>query len=515
MKYSVALTESLHGEIAAHLLRLDGQEDLCFALWRPSTGSARTAAVLYRVIIPEPGERDVHGNADFRPAYFERALGEALKAGTGLAFMHSHLGPGWQGMSPDDVAAEASHAAATKAATNFPLLGMTLGTDGAWSARLWQKIAPKKYARRWCESVRVVGDRLTITYNDALISPPPFREELLRTVSAWGERTQGDLARLKVGVIGVGSVGSLVGEALARMGIGVVAILDFDLLKTHNRDRTLHAVRRNSGKGLAKVRVIADALRESATAEPFRIEAFEWSVVEEPGFRAALDCDVLFSCVDRPWPRAALNLIANAHLIPVVDGGLRLEAKKDGSGLKRGDWRAHIAGPGRRCLECLGQYDPADVSLEREGFLDDAAYIAGLADAHPTKKNENVFGFSLHAASLEILQFLKLVVPDPGLANLGVQHYHYVTGELETDSRGCESNCLYPGMLALGDQAPISFVGRHAVAEQARAERAQKRAHQTGIRSSIRRAASSLKSAMTGFRSSMRRLAPPLAPDWL
>ena len=473
MNYSAALAENLHVDALAHLLRSDGQEDLCFALWRPSRGVSRITALIQRLILPLPGEREVHGNASFRAQYFERALGLALQSGAGLAFFHSHLGPGWQGMSSDDVAAELGHAAATKAATGFPLVGMTLGTDGAWSARFWEKSAPKKYVRRWCESVRIVGNSLRITNNDDLNPPPSAGEELSRTVSAWGERAQADLARLRIGVIGTGSVGSIVGETLARMGVGDVILLDFDSLKAVNRDRTLHANRRNSGKGHAKVKVLAEALKESATAEHFNIEALEFSVVEESGFRAALDCDVLFSCVDRPWPRAALNLIAYAHLIPVIDGGLRLAAKKDGAGLKHGDWRAHAVGPGRRCLECLKQYVPADVSLEQDGYLDDPGYISGLPVDHPARKNENVFGFSLHASGMEMLQFLKLVIPDPGLANVGAQHYHYVTAEMETDTRVCETNCLFPGMIADGDSAAVSFVGRHPVAEQARADRSR------------------------------------------
>src|SRR5207248_3299526 len=134
---------------------------------------------------------------------------------------------GWQDMSGDDIRAEEGHAAASKGATGLPLVGLTLGADGAWSARFWEKMAPRTYVRRWCASVRVVGDRLGMTFHDGLAPPPPILEEWNRTVSAWGEQVQADLARMHVGVVGAGSVGAIVAEALARTGIGRITLIDF------------------------------------------------------------------------------------------------------------------------------------------------------------------------------------------------------------------------------------------------------------------------------------------------
>ena len=131
--YSASLSSALHKEANAHLLRPDGQEDLCFALWNPSQGSTRSTALLSELILPQPSERRVHGNASFLPNYFERAVAKAASANSGLAFLHSHPGPGWQDMSGDDIRAEQGHAAAAQGATGLPLVGLTLGTDGAWA----------------------------------------------------------------------------------------------------------------------------------------------------------------------------------------------------------------------------------------------------------------------------------------------------------------------------------------------------------------------------------------------
>jgi hypothetical protein len=472
LTYSVALPATTHRELVRHLVRKDGQEDLCFALWYPSDGTTRKTALLYRPILPQPGERRVHGNASFLPGYFERAVAEAAAENAGLAFLHSHLGPGWQGMSDDDVRAEQTHAAAAKGATGLPLVGLTLGTDGAWSARFWEKTGPRVYERRWCTHVRVVGEQLSVTYADHLMPPPRPKEELQRTVSSWGQPVQINLARLRIGIIGAGSVGSIVAEALARTGIARLTLIDFDTVEFVNLDRLLHATRRHARLHWPKVRSLGRALQNSATADGFSVLELEASIAEEKGFRAALDCDVLFCCVDRPWGRSVLNFIAYAHLIPVVDGGIQV-VTRPGRGLWGADWKAHIASPERRCLECLGQYNAGLVSAERDGYFDDPTYIAGLPDDHPIRRNENVFAFSLSSASFEVLQMLMMVVAPRGFANAGEQMYHFIPGIFdEPGFHTCNDGCPYPSLIAKGDRTGLALTASHGRAEDARKARA-------------------------------------------
>jgi molybdopterin/thiamine biosynthesis adenylyltransferase len=465
---SAAFSSTVHGEAVKHLLQQKGQEDLCFALWRPSTGATRKTALLYRLVLPKLGERELHGNASFHPGYFQRALGEAIKDGAGLAFMHSHLGPGWQGMSPDDISAEHGHAAATLGATSLPLVGLTLGTDGAWSARFWPKTAPRTFEGKWCSTVRVIGDQLRITYMDALMPRPMLKEELRRTVSAWGESAQANLSRMRVGIVGAGSVGSLVAEALARMGIRHIVLIDFDIVELLNLDRLLHATKAHAVAKRRKVSVLAEALGKNATADGFVADKIPYSVTEEKGFRAALDCDVVFGCVDRPWGRSVLNHLAFAHLIPVIDGGIAVSVTKSGQ-LRTADWKAHTVTPGRRCLECLEQFDPGLVSVEKEGLLDDPEYIKGLPKEHAGRRNENVFGFSMHLAGMELQQFLSMVIAPQGIANVGQQTYHFVTGRLDTpEYKQCNDNCYHNTQVAAGDHSTITVTGKHPAAERIR-----------------------------------------------
>lgn len=240
--------------------------------------------------------------------------------------------------------------------------------------------------------------------------------------------------RLCVGVIGAGSVGSLVAEGLARTGIGRILLIDFDFVEEVNLDRLLHAAPQDVSLKELKVEVLARALRSgSATAEKFSAEPIEWGVTEPVGFRAALDCDVLFSCVDRPWPRSVLNFIAYAHLIPVIDGGIYAERGKHG-GVLHADWRTSVIGPERSCLECLGQYSSENVSAEREGFWDDPEYIRGLPRKHMPPCTTRMCLDSASVWHRLNSWYLRLVVPVNGMPGpMAPTTYHFKNAALRGD----------------------------------------------------------------------------------
>lgn len=447
--YAAAFPQAVHESITSHLLQhirqRRRQEDLCFALWRPSVGSDRLTSVIYDPILPGDGDRILAGNVNFNEQYFRRALTEALNQKAGLAVLHSHLGPGWQDLSPDDYASESSFGGRVLAATKYPLLGLTIATDESWSGRLWLR-ERRGFEPRWCSGIRVVGQRLQMSYHPKIRPVPQFTERLTRTVGVWGRMGQADLARLHIAVVGLGSVGSIIAEELARLGIENVTFIDFDVIEALNLDRVLNVSEADIDR--LKVEVAADALiRHSNAAHP-KVRTVDASVAEEAGYSAALDADVIFSCVDRHLPRRVLNHVAYAHCIPVIDGGILVRLRKQR--LIGADWHIRTVAPGRQCLECVGAYDPSVVGMEQEGLLDDPSYLAQLDQDDVLLRHENVFPFSTSVAAFEILQLAALLLGP--IHNLGDQNYHFVTGALDKEQdRGCEAKCPFPPLIGSCD----------------------------------------------------------------
>ena len=267
--FSVAFTETIDNELSDHLSN-QNEEDLTFGLWTPSQGSSRFTAIIQKIILPEDGDRNIHGNASFNSQYVHKILNHASNQ-SGVVFIHSHLGPGWQAMSGDDIRAEHDILSGPiSSMTGLPLLGMTRGTDGSWSARFWLKNGIRRYEKRWADSVRVVGKRLRTTFHPHIINSSKHGDNQIATRSVWGKHNQSLIANTHVGIIGLGSVGSIVAESLSRMGVSKITLIDPQCIETRNLDRTLGATTKDAEKRISKVTISERLIKSSHTSGDFQ-----------------------------------------------------------------------------------------------------------------------------------------------------------------------------------------------------------------------------------------------------
>lgn len=408
---SVALSADLHDALVAHLVRDDGQEEVCLATYASSTGARRTSRLIGRIERPGPGDREVHGNASFTGGYILRVAAEAAGRGEGIVMLHSHpRGRGWQRLSREDYEAELAFSTLALEVTGLPLVGMTLAGDGnSWSARTWLTKEPT-----WAESVRAVGESLTVAWNDDLRPPPRPSKTHARTIAAWGSVTQASLGRMRVLVVGVGSVGLDVAQRLAASGIQHLGVMDYDVVEPINLDRMIGATRRDARRARPKAIVAARLMRAASTAAAPTIQVFNTSICSPEGLAAALDFDIIFSCVDRPWPRGVLNTLAFADLIPVIDGGINIETHPGPDGAMRGaSWRSHTLVPGRPCLQCSKQLAANEVTLDMGGLLEDPEYIR-RAGRSASAGSPNVALLSASVSAAQLAQLVSLVAKPAG-----------------------------------------------------------------------------------------------------
>ncbi|MEV4323099.1 ThiF family adenylyltransferase [Microbispora rosea] len=458
------MTSELDARARDYLLRADGQEDVCLATYAPSSGDQRTTAVLTDLALPLEGERSVHGNASFSGSYVVRAASQAAAEGLGVALLHSHpQGAGWQAMSATDRDTERSYAHMAETVTGHPFVGMTLAGDMTWSARMWHCNSGHQDA----ESVRIVGTTLRVNWNGRLRPAPVTTSAQIRTISAWGEHVQADLARLRVLVVGVGTVGIDLAIRLVQAGVQDVSVMDFDTVEEVNLDRLLGATRIDAALFRSKSHIALRAMQAAATATRPVLTGYDLSICEPQGQRIALDYDVIFSCVDRPWARAVLNQLAYSDLIPVIDGGLAVDPFPI-RGMRNATWRAHVITPGRPCLQCNGQIDGAHVARDRAGLLDDETYIKSAGLKAPARENVSLLAPSVTASMLG--QFVSLVVAPGGLGTPDPLRFSLSTHTLEHMRVETLAGCAYEQAAGGGDRR-ANLTKEHPIADNARRQR--------------------------------------------
>jgi len=136
------------------------------------------------------------------------------------------------------------------------------------------------------------------------VDAAPTHRRFDRTARLMGDAGLARLRAATVTVFGVGGVGSLAAEGLARSGAGRIILVDFDSICVTNVNRQLHALKGTLGK--AKVEVMAERLRAinpdatvEARAEFYRPENAARLLCPEP--------DVVVDAID--------NIAAKLHLI--------------------------------------------------------------------------------------------------------------------------------------------------------------------------------------------------------
>lgn len=168
----------------------------------------------------------------------------------------------------------------------------------------------KDIAQQYGEKIRQVE---IISLNQNIIP-----ERYQRNIGTLGLTGQATLLSSTVAVIGLGGLGGLVAELLARMGVGCLMLIDGDTFSTNNLNRQLMVSEANLGE---------QKVAETANRIVGVNEAVEVKVCAEYVDRSRLvdllkGVQVAVDCLDNLQARFALEAACQENSIPMVHGAI-------------------------------------------------------------------------------------------------------------------------------------------------------------------------------------------------
>ena len=392
----------------------------------------------------------MHGDIEIKGEYIERCARAAKEKGGGIAVLHSHpAGRGPQGMSVNDYRTEESFAPFVYAVTGKHLVGVTLSGDEKWSGRVWVKHSTKKrtYNPAKVTNFRVVGEnKISLIQNTDELNgtiDSTTKDRIQVSVASYGEKNQKVISNLKIGIVGLGSVGSAVAESLVRIGVRYITLCDHDSIEDRNLDRLTNVTINDINK--KKVSVIKERLDSIGIHEEIFIgTTTEKFLHKNMSFKKMLDCDLVFCCVDNIDARIAINKLAFWYLVPVIETGITLIPKeKDGKieKIQQILLLVHTLVPGFQCLQCAKQ------CIEQE------QYMQSNDENYKNKGKENIFPMSTMVASMAVLNMIHIISGEKPCSRFESWSFGLEKNETEFKNEDCDkSKCLFANQIGDGDK---------------------------------------------------------------
>jgi hypothetical protein len=398
----IRIEEACWKSLCRHLLSREDVESAGLIIGEPVLTPAGTLIVVRQAFaLNEDAYRiRLSDQLSLDPIVLNRLTRPARDRGWSVFTIHTHPGAAEPWFSEADDAGDARLMPSIRCQIpDAPHGSIVLIPNGRALARTFnERNASEEVA------IHVIGRTLNLAGYRTAASEPWFARQTL----ALGARGQSQLRALRVGVVGLGGIGSVVAVQLSHLGVGELVLLDADIVEASNLSRVAGGTMDDVGR-TKKVDV---AGRYAESLGLGRIERHA-EFLNEKHEALIASCDVVIACVDRQTPRALLNRLAYRYLVPVIDLGTAFRV--DAGGAIVGDaGRVVVTGPGRPCLACWGHLDAQALRIEalsieeREDEMR-MGYIEGAFESQPS-----VIAFNTLVAGAGVVELLRLVTAFAG-----------------------------------------------------------------------------------------------------
>jgi ThiF family len=407
MKRDVQLIfpESLHTRLNDHLFPGDFREHgavIAAGLAMSSSGPRLLVREVWPASEPHDYREDPRGHMSLQATFIHRCITRCRDQKLIYLAVHNHGGRGQVAFSDVDFAShEKGYRALLDIANGMPV-GAVVVADGAMEIDLWNPDLSRSALR----DARIHGQRIARLYSNALArclaegTNSGVSDIYSRQVLFLGSTGQSLFKRAKVAVIGLGGIGSLVCEYLARLGVGELVLIDPDELEPSNTSRIVGASRSDIGSShkpaTLKVNIAERVARQAQQGIVVECIADDFSRLAVA--RRVLDCDFIFLAADSMRARLVFNAIVHQYYIPGMQLGSKIQIDKQTGCVISAFSVIRAVRPGEGCLFCNELIDPVKLADEWKSDSDRKLQQYGTESPNPSVITMNAVAAS-HAVN--------------------------------------------------------------------------------------------------------------------
>lgn len=394
--------------LLSHLLQDSGYEEHAFLIAGVSR-SKQSARLLVRDMVFARGCDFIERNSTYlhlQPSYYLPVLDRCRKEGLHPIEVHSHPFAG-KGVTYSQLDLDNEHNKMLWYAERMPdALPATLVFGQESMDGHWYDLRSKTV--RALDNLRVVGRTIrNITPTSQQIadvpSDDPFAQVFNRQELAYGAAGQKLLRRVRVGLVGLGGLGSVLACELAYLGVRDFVLVDMDCVEETNLNRLVFALPADADQRTTKVDV---ARRGIQSVRPdAQVESICASVDDPIAKEMLKDVDVIIAGADSQAARLTVNKLAAQYLIPYIDLGTGIIVQ--GGQVMESGGQMKLVHPGGYCLQCIGNIDPDRARIDTMNDIEKRRHIArgyGVESPQPS-----VIFLNAALASLAVGEFVKIV----------------------------------------------------------------------------------------------------------
>ena len=402
-----------------HLFPGDGDEHGAVLLAGVSDTEHGLELLVREVHLAKEGADYIEGSVGYRALsapFIHRLITRARDQHLAYLAVHNHMSDRRVDFSRVDLDShERGYPALLQIARGMPVGALVFGTNSA-QADVWLPDG----TRLELEDATIVGrtiQRMTPAQN---LRPDVLSEVHERQIRMFGAAGQSELAHCRVGIVGLGGIGSLVAEYLARLGVGHFCLIDADRVETTNLSRIVGASHADALDGVSKIAVARRMILQAN--ENADVTLVPHDVASESAALQLTACDYLFLAADSMRARLVFNAIVHQYLIPGVQLGSKIRSDSLGSLLDVMSVNRQVR-PGRGCLWCNQLIDSTQLAKESKTDDERRAQAYGVEEPNPSVISLNAISAS-HAVNDFLLDYLDLREDGPA----HYEHFFFLRG---------------------------------------------------------------------------------------